>query len=58
MTYPISRLRDWGWGSRSVARMQRDGLPVLRFSKWKFVSGKALVEFLERAAVETKEGTQ
>jgi len=38
--------------------MQRDGLPVLRFSKRKFVSGKALVEFLERAAVETKEGTQ
>lgn len=58
MTYPIRRLADWGFGARTVAAMQRDGLPVLRFSKWRFVSGKALVEFLERAAVATREGTK
>jgi hypothetical protein len=57
MVYPIRRLGDWGWGARSVAAMQRAGLPVLKFSKWKFVTGKSLVEFLERTAVETKEGT-
>jgi hypothetical protein len=54
MVYPIRRLADWGFGARTVAAMQRAGLPVFKFSKWKFVTGKALVEFLERAAVETK----
>ena len=55
LVYPIRRLADWGFGARSVAGMQRDGLPVMRFSKWKFVSGKALVAFLERAAVRAAE---
>jgi len=58
MVYPIRRLADWGFGARTVAAMQRDGLPVIRFSKWKFVWGKALVEFLQRDAEETKEGTK
>lgn len=47
MVYPIRRMADWGFGARTVAGMQRDGLQVLRFSKWKFVTGKALVEFLQ-----------
>jgi len=51
LVYPIRRLADWGFGPRSVSAMQRAGLAVMRFSKWKFVSGRALVEFLERAAV-------
>ena len=58
VVYPIRRLSDWGFGGATVAAMQRDGLPVMRFSKWKFVSGKALVEFLERAAEATGEGSR
>ncbi|NMC21992.1 MAG: hypothetical protein GYA33_16420 [Thermogutta sp.] len=49
LTYPISRLRDWGFGPRSVAKMQREGLPVLRYGRWKFISGQALIEFLANA---------
>jgi hypothetical protein len=30
--------------------MQEDGLPVVRYSKWKFVRGSDLVEFLARQA--------
>jgi len=48
LVYPWQRLSDWGFGARTVAAMQRDGLSVLRFSKWKFVTGTALVKFLER----------
>jgi len=46
VVYPIRRLADWGFGARTVAAMQRDGLPVIRFSKWKFVAGESLVAFL------------
>ncbi|NMC19606.1 MAG: hypothetical protein GYA33_04230 [Thermogutta sp.] len=52
VTYPIRRLADWGFGPRSVARMQRLGLPVLRFGKWKFVRGRDLIAFLESASKE------
>ena len=52
LTYPIRRLADWGWGARSVARMQREGLKVLRFSKWRFVRGVDLLAFLERIETE------
>jgi len=53
LIYPIRKLADWGFGARTVAAMQRDGLSVIKFSKWKFVSGKALVEFLESAATKS-----
>jgi hypothetical protein len=46
--YPIRRLGDWGFGARTVATMQRAGLRVLRFSKWKFVAGSDLIAFLGR----------
>jgi hypothetical protein len=50
LVYPIRRLGDWGFGARTVAAMQRDGLPVLRYSKWKYVRGDALIAFLGRNA--------
>ena len=50
-TYPIRALHQWGFGARSLAAMQRNGLRVLRYSKWKFVRGQDLIDFLERAAV-------
>ncbi|NMC19311.1 MAG: hypothetical protein GYA33_02725 [Thermogutta sp.] len=50
LTYPISRLRDWGFGARTVAAMQRQGLRTLRFGKWKFIKGSTLVAFLESAS--------
>jgi hypothetical protein len=28
--------------------MQKAGLPVLRFSKWKFLRGSDLIDFIER----------
>ena len=49
LVYPFRRLIDWGFGARTVAGMQRDGLKVLRFSKWKFVRGSDLIVFLESA---------
>jgi hypothetical protein len=48
LVYPIRRLHDWGFGNRSLAAMQRDGLKVLHYSKWKFVRGADLVDFLGR----------
>jgi len=54
--YPIRRLGDWGFGARTVATMQRDGLRVLSFSKWKFVRGSDLVAFLERPQAEKPVG--
>ena len=55
LTYPIRRLADWGFGARSRAAMQRGGLPVIKYSKWKFVTGAALIRFLEGTATMTTE---
>ena len=55
LIYPIRRLRDWGFGARTIAAMQRAGLNVCKYSKWKFVFGRDLVDFLRGASVETKE---
>ncbi len=52
VVYPIRRLADWGFGARTVAAMQQNGLRIMRYSKWRFVSGRALIEFLERATPE------
>ena len=53
--YPIRALHQWGFGARSLAAMQRAGLPVIRYTKWKFIRGGALVEFLERGAATSTE---
>jgi len=47
LTYPIRRLGDWSFGARTVAKMQKEGLRVLKYSKWKFVRGADLIAFLE-----------
>lgn len=47
VVYPFRRLADWGFGPRTVAAMQRAGLRVLRFSKFKFVRGADLIAFLD-----------
>ena len=38
--------------------MQRDGLKVLRFSKWKFVKGSDVIAFLEGVQGEVNERGQ
>jgi len=56
LVYPFRRLADWGFGARTVAAMQRGGLKVMRFGKWKFFRGADLIEFL--AAQQTGKGEQ
>jgi hypothetical protein len=56
LVYPVRRLGDWGWGARSIDMMQRAGLRVLRYSKWKFVRGRDLIHFLE--SIDAKGGTR
>jgi hypothetical protein len=51
--YPWRRLRDWGFGSRTIAALVKAGLPTLRFGKLKFFRGAALIETL---AGENREG--
>lgn len=53
LVYPIRRMSDWGFGARTVATMQRAGLRVLPFSKWKFIAGCDLVAFLGRESDST-----
>jgi len=48
LVYPICRLRDWGFGARGVAALQRAGLQTFRFGRLKFFSGAALIDVLQR----------
>ena len=50
--YPWRRLKDWGFGARSVAALVKAGLPTLRFGKMKFFRGEGLISVL---AAETNE---
>ncbi len=52
LVYPIRRLADWGFGARTVAAMRKGGLPVLAYSKWRFVRGVDLIDFLAGASGE------
>jgi hypothetical protein len=36
-----------GWGSRTVAKAQRDGLRVLTYGGRKYVTGRSLIDFLD-----------
>jgi hypothetical protein len=48
LCYPIRALSKWGFGARSVAALQRAGLPALQFGKLKFFRGVDLIAALER----------
>ncbi len=37
-----------GWGSRTVAKARRDGLPALSYGGRRYVEGRAIIEFLRR----------
>jgi uncharacterized protein YbjT (DUF2867 family) len=37
-----------GWGARGLAAAKQQGLPVLRFSKWRYVATDDLLAFLRR----------
>ena len=46
---PIRALHErLGWGPRTVARAQKDGLRVIRYAKWAHVLGSDLIDFLNR----------
>lgn len=46
---PIRALHErLGWGPRTVAKAQRDGLRVLTYAKWKYVTGADVLEFFAR----------
>jgi hypothetical protein len=47
LLYPLRRLSDLGWGARALALAKRKGLRILAFSKWRYVKGTDLIEFLE-----------
>jgi hypothetical protein len=55
LCYPWRRLKDWGFGARSVAALVKAGLPTLRFGKMKFFRGASLIATL---AGETTEDHQ
>lgn len=57
LVYPIRRLADWGFGARSTAAMQREGLRVLQYSKYKFIRGADLIAFLARGS-DSESGSQ
>jgi len=46
-----------GWGSRTVARALRDGLPVLTYGGRRYVRGDALIEFLSRHPLAGDQGS-
>jgi hypothetical protein len=49
--WPIRLLHErLGFGARTTANMIRQGLPVVCYSKWKFVSTDALIDFLSGQA--------
>jgi hypothetical protein len=55
--YPWAALHTLlGWGSRTVARALRDGLPVLTYGSRRYVRGDALIAFLSRHPLE-RDGT-
>lgn len=44
---PLRALHErLGWGARTVAQAQRDGLRIARYGKWKYVRGSDIIEFL------------
>jgi len=46
---PIRALHErLGWGARTTARAQREGLRVLTFAKWKYCRGIDVIAFLDR----------
>jgi hypothetical protein len=49
--YPLSALHTrLGWGPRGLAHAKRQGLRILAFSKWRYVKGADLINFIERQA--------
>jgi hypothetical protein len=48
--YPWRRLADWGFGSRNVAALVKAGLPVLRWGKMRFFTGRDLIAMLQPAS--------
>jgi hypothetical protein len=60
LVYPIRRLADWGFGARTIAKMQKCGLRMIQFSKWKFFRGADLIDFLgqQGAASDYQSGTE
>jgi hypothetical protein len=56
---PIRALHErLGWGPRTVAKAQRDGLRVIRYAKWAYVRGADVIAFLgDQAHVPAKETT-
>jgi len=48
---PIRALHErLGWGPRTVAKAQRDGLRVIRYAKWAYVRGDDVIAFLAHQA--------
>jgi hypothetical protein len=46
---PIREMcRSLGWGARGLAAAKKQGLTVLRFSKWSYISSDDLLAFLRR----------
>ena len=54
---PIRALHErLGWGPRTVAKAQRDGLRVLKYAKWAYVTGADVLAFLAGPADSKSDG--
>lgn len=40
--------RRLGWGNKTIAQAQRDGLKAVQYGKIKYTTGRAVLEFIER----------
>jgi hypothetical protein len=38
----------FGWGQKEIRRVQREGLAVCQCGRFKYTTGKAVLEFIER----------
>lgn len=54
--YPITEAaRRLGWGRKTMARAQRDGLSTVQYGRQKYVTGAAVLEFFRRLETRPEE---